>query len=294
MKVILKISDFLLRTYLFIASAAACLVMETTLLTNGTVRLTAISMLVFFSTILIYNFHRVSGLFSEHSFSLRTIIQQIKSTPSSVKIMGGVAIIGILITAYFVHLKTLLLFFPLALLTIGYSLPVLMVNGKKKRLREIFIVKITTLSFVWSFATVTLPMADSGIDVLAASSIVLFAERFLFMLAICIPFEIRDMEQEKKWGNLTLPLIIGVNRSKFLGVFTLMIFCSIVYIQFNSNVAMKDPAIHFTSPLVLSAAVAAIFILASNPNRDNYFFRIGLDGTMQLQFILVLLFHIYQ
>ena len=196
MKLILKISDFLLSTYLFIASAAACLVLETTILLTGKLQFTATSMLVFFSTILIYNFHRVSALFSDRFFSLPAFLDRSKKIPLSIKIMTGIALAGILISVTFVNIKTMFIILPLALLTFAYSVPLMKVKGEIKRLRELFLVKITTLAFVWSIATVTLPMVDSGINALSESAIAIFTERFLFMFAICVPFEIRDLDQE--------------------------------------------------------------------------------------------------
>jgi len=75
--------------------------------------------------------------------------------------MTGISIAGIIVTAWFVPLKIVILFFPLALVTFAYSIPLLKVKDKKKRLREIFLIKITTVALVWSFATVTFPLVES-------------------------------------------------------------------------------------------------------------------------------------
>ncbi len=293
MKLLLKVFDFLLSTYLFIASASVCLVLETNLLVAGKPDVTGLSMFIFFSTILIYNFHRVSGLFEDHFFSVELFSERLKKIPFSVKMMTCIAVTGMLSSACFIQVKTLFWFLPLALLTLAYSVPVLKVNGKMKRLREIFLVKITTLAFVWSFVTVTLPFIDFGIDVFTKSSLSIFAQRFLFMLAICIPFEIRDMEQEKKWGNMTLPQLIGINKSKMVGVFALLIFTLLVFFQFDRNEIADHSIHHYTAPLIISAIIASLFILSSHQHRSNYYFRIFTDGTMQLQFILLLLFNPY-
>ena len=42
--------------------------------------------------------------------------------------------------------------------------------------------------------------------------------------------------------------------------------------------------------LLIAAGVAAFLILFSDQHRSKYYFRIFVDGTMQLQFILLILF----
>ena len=203
-----------------------------------------------------------------------------------------ISLIGIIISGLFIQPKTLLCFIPLALITLAYSVPVLKVKGKKKRLREIFLVKITTLALVWSFTTVTLPMIDNGIDLFTKSSVALFIQRFLFMFAICIPFEIRDMEQEKKWSNTTLPIYIGVKGSKLIGLLSLLIFIILVYLQFGKS--LDEMNNNFALPLYCSAVAASLLIIFSSQHRSKYYCRIFVDGTMQLQFILLLLFSTFR
>jgi 4-hydroxybenzoate polyprenyltransferase len=282
-----KIVDLLLGTYLFIASASACLVLTTYLLTGEELRITGLTALVFFSTILIYNFHKVSSLFTLFPFSPATFFKQFNKVSASTKLFLILASIGVLVSSLFVHVRALLVLLPLAIITIAYSLPVISYRGSRKRLREIFIVKITTLSLIWCISTVTLPLIDKGITIFTLPSLFIFVERFLFMFAICIPFEIRDMEQEKKWGVITLPQRIGVKQCKILGLFALLIFMSLVYIQFgNSNGELMNVIL----PMFLTAIVTGCLVWYADQRRSKYYFRIFVDGTMQLQFILLILF----
>jgi len=285
MTVIRKIADFFLATYLFIASASGCLVLSTFFITGSRQHIIPLTGFVFFSTLLIYNFHKVSTDFGEKVFSISFFIQQLKKITGSTKTMMVIAMFGLLLTAPFLKFKTFLLFLPLAMLTYAYTIPVLSTGNKKKRLREIFLAKITTLALVWSFSTVTIPLEDNGFDLFSASALSLFTQRFLFMFAICVPFEIRDMEQEKKWGNTTLPLLLGESKSKTIGIIALLLFSLLVYFEFSSR-QLTTVAL----PLYLSAVVAALLILFSDRRRSQYYFRLFVDGTIQLQFILLLLF----
>ena len=270
-------------TYLFIASASACLVLSTYILAGQEIRLTAITWFAFFCTLLIYNFHKESTLLVRVSLSPKVVLKQFEKISSLTKAMIAIAVAGIIYTALFLQVKTLLFFFILAVITIAYSIPFLKIRGTKKRLREIVIVKITTLAFIWSFTTVTLPLLESGLNIFTASSVLIFIQRFLFMYAICIPFEIRDIEQEKTRGNMTLPQLIGVNVSKLLGVLMLLLFIVLACFQFGAS----NP---LAIALSLSATVAAFLLLFSYERRSDYYFRIFVDGTMQLQFLLLILF----
>jgi 4-hydroxybenzoate polyprenyltransferase len=281
---IIRIGDFLLATYLFIASAAACLVLNTYLLLDLSPMLTPLVALVFFSTMLFYNFHKVSALFSGSSFSLSWALKQFNAFNTMTKISKVAAFIGILCSIWFVQTTTLFAFIPLAAITVTYSVPLIKIQGKKKRLREIFIVKITFLSIIWTFITVTLPLIDLHLSVTSANAILLFIERFLFIFAICIPFEIRDMEQEKQWNIITLPQRTGINGSKLIGILALIIFDLLAYFQFQNRLKLFFP-------LIISAFIAMVLVAFTYQRRNKYYFRIFVDGTMQLQFILVTLFY---
>lgn len=288
MIMIKKIAEFFLLTYFFIASASACLVLTTYFLLDRAVKINALTAFVFFSTLLFYNFHRVSSYFDGDSFSPAGITKQLKEFSTLTKSMLAISTVGIIISAALMQVKTLLIVVPLGLITFSYSVPLLKLKGRKKRLREIFLIKIISLAFTWSLITVTLPMVDTGVSVFSSSSLFLFTERFLFMFAICIPFEIRDLEQEKKWGNMTLPQRIGITWSKIAGLQALLMFLILVYIQFGNAGGSKT---FVTLSQGITAIVAALLLVFTNQTRSNYYFRIFVDGTMQLQFILLLLFN---
>jgi len=203
-----------------------------------------------------------------------------------------IALAGLLFSATWVEPKILFTLFPIALITLAYSVPVILLRGKKKRLREIFLVKITTLSLIWCLATVTLPMIENGTTLFSLSSLLIFIERFLFMFAICVPFEIRDMEQEKIRGNITLPQRIGIKMCKVTGLVAILIFMILVCVQFGISTTHSTHL--FALPLCASGIVAAFLILFSDQHRSKYYFRIFVDGTMQLQFILLLLFNTFR
>src|SRR5258708_21742157 len=109
----------------------------------------------------------------------------------------------------------------------AYTLPVLRFKGKRKRLREISYLKIITVAMMWSLLTVILPMQEYSFHIASKLAVIIFIERFLFVYSITIPFEIRDMKQELRYGVRTIPVIHGIKTSKRLGYVLLLLFSAV-------------------------------------------------------------------
>jgi 4-hydroxybenzoate polyprenyltransferase len=117
----------------------------------------------------------------------------------------------------------------------------------------------------------------------------LFFERFLFIYAITIPFEIRDRQKEQAIGNRTIPLLYGVKKSKMLGYVLLILFCILCLIrECIYDHASEDIIKHFAA-LALSALTAALLIYKTNDNRSRWYYKFLIDGTMIEQFLLLIL-----
>ena len=62
--------------------------------------------------------------------------------------------------------------------------------------------------------------------------------RFLFVFLITIPFDIRDIKYDN--NNLkTIPLSLGIQKSKLLSIFTLLLICLISIVQFHYDFEFK-------------------------------------------------------
>ena len=196
----------ILTSHLYIATAAGCMTLSTFFLLKGKLEIQPLVFLVFFATIIAYDFHQFSSFLAGKKISISFILNRLRGFSTTTKTKLAISGIGILVTAFFLQTKTVSFIVLPAFITLAYSIPVLRINGKQKRLREFFLVKITVLSLAWCFMTATLPMIESNVSIFSISSLFIFAERFVFMFAICIPFEIRDMEIEKKKGINTFIL----------------------------------------------------------------------------------------
>ncbi len=171
-------------------------------------------------------------------------------------------------------LLTILVLFLIVLL---YYLPF-----KAKSLRTIPFVKILLISFCWTVATAYLPFIlheglKSGTEIYFLS-----LERFLFIFAITIPFDIRDINQDRQNGLITIPGAIGIKRAMILSAVTLILYILISDYNYGAG------------PLLYSRIVCSAFVLILlvniKPTWPNHYFTGLIDGSMVLQCILLVAF----
>ena len=168
--------------------------------------------------------------------------------------------------------------------TLAYSFPIFRIRNTRRRFREVYLVKVSLIGFVWSVSTVLLPALDPPAGTMATT--LLFIERWLFVMAITVPFEIRDMEQEERWGNMTLPVALGVKRSKVVALVMLAVYEALLFAHF-----LLPPGLSagLAAALALSALPAAWLVHRTNSSLANFYYKFYVDGTMMLQYLFVIL-----
>lgn len=120
---------------------------------------------------------------------------------------------------YFLNMNTWFGIGGLILLTGLYALPVL---PKAKNLRNWGGLKIFVVAMVWAGATVFLPVLSVNQIITWGIGVETF-QRFVLILILLVPFEIRDLA----YDNLelkTLPQRYGVTNTKIFGGFATLVF----------------------------------------------------------------------
>ena len=239
--------------------------------------------LVFFSTLFIYNLQRI--FYKNEHVNLNLSIRR-KWIFNNQLLVRGLALIGFLgavITFCFNEKSILFYFFPLLLLSLAYFFPSI-------KLRKYPWIKIFTLSFVWTVVTAVIPILINPITISISNAVFHSLARFCFTCAICIPFDIRDFEIDSSEHVSTLPQLMGLNKAKLIALAFMLLHAFFVIMEFISNIF--DVKIFIA--LLVSASITTILILFTNEKRSEYFYVFGIDGTMILQAILLLLVkHIY-
>ena len=254
-------------------------------------QLTPLILFVFFATFFEYNLHVIAGRLSlfHPAETIRHLFGREVSATLKYSIIIG--FLGTVITFFMMEKRMMVGFIISGLITLSYSIPMLKRNGKFIRLREITYLKVFTVAMGWTLITVVVPLLPFIQTFSKPELALILARRFLFIFAITIPFEIRDMERERKFGNTSLPMLFGVRVMKYVGIFMLLLFCLLCGLQ--EKYLMYDVASGktFFYPFLLSAVAAAFLVIYASDKQSKWYFKLWTDGTMVLQFLLLLLFN---
>lgn len=209
-------------------------------------------------------------------FSLATI------NLTLLKILLILSTAGLAISLFFVKSETLFILAPLALISFLYSI----IFKKKQKIpvlfREIPGIKTLLLAMVWTCATVLLPVLQTENYPNSANIVLIFVERFTFIFAIAIPFDVRDMKGDRLAGIRTLPIAFGVKRAMVIcnSVMALSIITAIVHYLGSSLTFLL-------SGYIISAVFALYCINNKNLNSRPLYYHGILDGVMLLHGILI-------
>ena len=247
-----------------------------------------ISLMIFFSTLFVYNYTRILHKKDVHTVNISQKSDWIFKHRFLIFIIVIGSAFGILISLFNISKHTLLLLSPLFIVSILYATPINLRRNSKIRLRQVPFLKVFLIAFVWTFVTYVLPLADyESTASLSKLDITKFMSRFLFILAIALPFDIRDMETDKRQGIKTLPTVIGEKRTKLLAIILLVLFCLLCVGQVlisQEREQVKNVA------YIVSGIVSIAMIALVDRNKNELFFSFWIEGLMLLQFILLLLF----
>jgi 4-hydroxybenzoate polyprenyltransferase len=188
----------------------------------------------------------------------------------------------IIFSLFSFHLRHFYVLICLGAIAFLYSFPALPF-GKKKRLKEYGILKIITLSLLWTLVTVWFPVNSMPFD--TGLFWLVFAKRFLFMFVLCLLFDMRDMDIDRESGIRTFPVQFGIKNSYYFSYFILIIFLILSFIQFYY---WGHPGFLFA--MIISVVLTFIVIQLTKKHQSDFIFLAGIDGMMLLQALLVYLF----
>lgn len=156
---------------------------------------------------------------------------------------------------------------PAVLAALLYVFPVM----RGIRLREIGIWKIFLIATVWVVVTVGLPITQLEIRPQWMEIIWLLAERWLFIFAITVPFDVRDLSTDASKGVRTVPSVLGWQRALLVSMMAMGMYTLLAWQR------MGFEAFIGLLPAVLSAFVLIAF---TRPARKEMYYSFWLEGTM--------------
>lgn len=246
--------------------------------------------LLFASTIGIYNF---CILITNPPHPDRSLHNRIRWFFAHYRLMVTLTIVSILSLAplfFLVSFSSKLLLIFLAILSFAYGLPLFAMGDKKFGLRNIPGLKLILITLVWTMSIVLLPVLEAQANHLATISLrdttILIAKRFLFIAAVAIPFDIRDLFEDKQFGLKTIPVAWGEKNAYLFCQLLLAGYLVLLFLFRNHGFSTDFFA------LTLSIILTGWLIFRSKWEKNEYYYFFFLDGVLILQYLFVLGFRL--
>jgi 4-hydroxybenzoate polyprenyltransferase len=177
----------------------------------------------------------------------------------------------------YANISIVLKFLPFVTLALLYVVPIWKIDGKWIRLRDFPFIKIALVAVVWAFVTVFVPFAILDIHWIPNfSQWITFIQRFIFIFAITIPFDIRDLEHDAKHNVKTFAGVLGINKAKQLSNL-LLIMVAIISI---SAFLLKFYTVGNAAGMMISSLSTTFLISRIQEDSDEWVYSGYLDGTM--------------
>ncbi len=279
--------DFLLFSNLFMALCAVAQALVTFILI-GAKPIYSVLAILFCSTLFIYNF---SILITKPQHPELSPFKRVHWFFARYQLMVAITIISavLLLPLFFlVSPQSKILLVLLSVLSVGYGMPLFSVGKQRFGLRNIPGLKLLLIGLTWSLSVVLLPIFEAkNMQHLAVSNtamLLLTAKRFLFITAMAIPFDIRDLFHDRKVGLKTIPVVFGEKNAYLFCQFLLAGYLILLFL-------FKDPKFNANfSAQVITILLASWLIFRSNFTKNEYYYFFFFDGVLILQYVLMLVF----
>ena len=222
----------------------------------------------FFSTLAVYNGQRLFKIVDAQT----NWMVWVKSNKKMIQSMTAIsALISILVVLPLISLyrdfTIFYLFSLVAFVAVFYVIKIRSIN-----LREIPWIKIHLIALTWVIVLIVFPALRFEI-VFPKTFILLCAAHYSYVLAVTIPFDIRDLKYDKPTQR-TIPQVFGILGSKIISISLLLIFSAIM-------IFLVEP-LSMSPVFYLAVVVQMVFVAFMNPDRSDLYCAGGIDGAIAL------------
>ena len=287
MSVPVKFFRFVLEYHLFVAVCTLALWWSTSLVFSINPFRPAEAIMLFSGTVCYYNLHKLA--YTVHGLNPIKWMVQIRTA-----LLRPIDLLSIVIPALF-FTASLFYYFPLLniyflialILPLLYSFPVFIRKGTPVRLREVPMFKIMTIAAGYTLLTVYFPIWNE-LKKLTPSIHCYAAGYFILIASLCIPFEIRD-EKKERLRNVPTLLSHGLKKVKVISLSSIAIAMICSLCCWFLNVFPANVSLAF----VFVYLISGVWILRARSDWPNWYFKFGVDGTMILFSIFLILFKLW-
>ncbi len=272
-----QLLKFYINSSIHVAFAATALTYVTYLNLNTAVNYHLLA-IVFCATISGYNFIKYYGLAKSHH-------KQLTNRLKSIKIFTLVIFLVLIYLIQFLNTISHIYLIIIGCITFLYAAPFPFrkyIIDDQKNLRSISGLKIYIIALVWTLTTVVFPLANN-LDA-NQTTLLLLIQRYIFIIALMLPFEIRDLQYDNIKLS-TIPQLVGVKTTKIVGVALCLIYAYIGSYILNNTL----PSIIIT--LIISS-ILALCIIKSTVQQSFYFCSLWVESIPIVWLLLLLLFQL--
>ena len=245
--------------------------------------------LLFTSTLGIYNF---SILLTKPDQPDKSPYKRVRWFFSHYRLMVTFTIVSMLslIPLFFlISIESRILLIFLSIISFCYSIPLFTIGDQKFGLRNIPGLKQFLITLVWTMSTVLLPILEAQHFHLTSISMrdttIVIAKRFLFIAALTIPFDIRDLFEDRQSGLKTVPVVWG-EKNAYLFCQVLLAGYVVLLFLFRNNGFNTD----FWA-LTVTAVLTGWLIFKSKWEKNEYYYFFYMDGVLIVQYVILLVFN---
>lgn len=230
---------------------------------------------VFYATITGYNFVKYFGLAKFHHRSLAGWLK-------AIQIFSLLCFVLMCYYGFQLTTQTLIYIAVFGVVTFFYAIPFLpkrLFIDKHHNLRSIGGLKVYVIALVWTGVTVFLPVLSNEISI-NTDVLITAIQRFLFVILLMLPFEIRDL----KFDSLklsTIPQKIGLKSTKIIGsVLAIILF----FLEFFKDELSFKTIVALSITLLLTV----VLVLFSKVNQSKYYSAFWVESVPILWLIITL------
>lgn len=286
-KILQPALDFVLFSNIFMSLCAVAQGLVTFYLIGSKPIFTVI-WLLFTATLGIYNF---SILITKPKQPETSPYKRVRWFFAHYRLMVTLTIVSLLslIPLFFlISIESRILMIFLSILSFFYSIPLFAIGEQKFGLRNIPGLKQFLITLVWTMSTVLLPILEAQDLHLTAISMrdttILIAKRFLLIGALTIPFDIRDLFEDRQSGLKTIPVVWGEKNA--------ILFCQALLFGYVVLLFLFKNGGFNTSffALTLTVMLAGWLIFKSKWEKNEYYYFFYMDGVLIIQYLALILF----
>jgi 4-hydroxybenzoate polyprenyltransferase len=278
MQLLKRLFDFYIFANLHVALAGFCITKITVV--KFQIHNSLVPVFVGFSIILSYNFIRFYEFYTNNIKGLKKWFETNKKYLVSLTVLSAIVLWYLLFFATF-NLKALYLLFPFAFMTIFYVIPLFKIGEKEVSFRNFPGIKIFSITVSWAVISVLFPLFEADFE-FTLKVYIEFFQRFLILLAITIPFDIRDVNSDSNKLK-TLPQILGITTVKKIGIALLVMFVLLTF--FNENILITEVYVN-----IIIALITGFYVWFSSVEKSRYYTSFWVEAIPIFWLLLIVLF----